>query len=219
MMPHEKRGGGLGPRLLAQIGILVGFVVGWALTPAAVLSGALDASADVSRPGSAGSAGSAGAMIAGVDSPAVGAAAVSAAWRWMLGLGGVPPALLLMVLGWLPESPRYLVAAGKEQEAARVSALRVRARARVSVGGWTRMFVYLCCEGSLSPSSLCALPLIGVRSARLSRPFASSVPPHRVHQVCRCSASPFRPLLMLCNALPTPSPFARPGSRAHLQRD
>jgi SP family xylose:H+ symportor-like MFS transporter len=41
----------------------------------------------------------------------------SSAWRQMLGLGAIPPALILGGLVWLPESPRYLVAAGNERDA------------------------------------------------------------------------------------------------------
>ncbi|KAL1524628.1 hypothetical protein AB1Y20_019516 [Prymnesium parvum] len=40
-----------------------------------------------------------------------------AGWRLMLGLGGVPPALLLLALVRLPESPRHLVATRREREA------------------------------------------------------------------------------------------------------
>ena len=40
-----------------------------------------------------------------------------AAWRWMLGLGAVPPALILLGLMRLPETPRFLVAAGRGREA------------------------------------------------------------------------------------------------------
>lgn len=42
------------------------------------------------------------------------------AWRWMFGLGVVPSALFLLGVVFLPESPRWLVKAGKEQEAARI---------------------------------------------------------------------------------------------------
>ena len=38
----------------------------------------------------------------------------------MLGLGAVPPALILIGLVWLPESPRYLVASGQPERAAAV---------------------------------------------------------------------------------------------------
>ena len=51
--------------------------------------------------------------------PAVGG---SYAWRWMLGIGAVPPALILIALVWLPESPRFLVSSGKEREAQAVLA-------------------------------------------------------------------------------------------------
>eukprot|EP00854_Cymbomonas_tetramitiformis_P001016 gene1016-1542_t len=72
--------------LFINVGILMGFISGWALTP----------------------------------SPAEGVDANSTAWRLMLGLGAVPSALILLVLPWLPESPRFLVAVGREQEAWRV---------------------------------------------------------------------------------------------------
>lgn len=44
----------------------------------------------------------------------------ASAWRSMLGLGAVPPALILIGLVWLPESPRYLVASGQPERAAAV---------------------------------------------------------------------------------------------------
>ena len=39
------------------------------------------------------------------------------AWRLMLGLGAVPPLLILLVLPVMPESPRYLVASGQHERA------------------------------------------------------------------------------------------------------
>ena len=44
----------------------------------------------------------------------------NSAWRHMLGLGAVPPLLILLALGWLPESPRFLVATGNEEAARQV---------------------------------------------------------------------------------------------------
>ena len=39
------------------------------------------------------------------------------AWRWMFGLGLVPSILFLLGVIWLPESPRWLMQAGKSEEA------------------------------------------------------------------------------------------------------
>ncbi len=39
------------------------------------------------------------------------------AWRWMFGLGAVPSIFFFMGVLWLPESPRYLVKAGKNEKA------------------------------------------------------------------------------------------------------
>jgi len=39
------------------------------------------------------------------------------AWRWMFGLGAVPSIFFFMGVLWLPESPRYLVKAGKMERA------------------------------------------------------------------------------------------------------
>ena len=44
------------------------------------------------------------------------------AWRWMFGLGAVPSCLFLLGVLWLPESPRWLMQAGKERQAAKVLA-------------------------------------------------------------------------------------------------
>ena len=45
---------------------------------------------------------------------------ISTAWRLMLGLGAVPPLLILCTLPLMPESPRYLVASGQHERAAAV---------------------------------------------------------------------------------------------------
>ncbi|KAL3902207.1 MAG: hypothetical protein SGPRY_012173, partial [Prymnesium sp.] len=66
--------------LFINLGILVGFLAGYALQ---------------SRPDAPGGWG----------------------WRWMLGLGAIPPALLLLGLCHMPESPRFLVASKREREA------------------------------------------------------------------------------------------------------
>lgn len=42
------------------------------------------------------------------------------AWRWMFGLGVVPSTLFFLGGWWLPESPRWLIKAGKTQAAQRV---------------------------------------------------------------------------------------------------
>ncbi len=44
----------------------------------------------------------------------------SDAWRWMFGLGAVPAVLFFVGVIWLPESPRWLVKAGKELKARQV---------------------------------------------------------------------------------------------------
>ena len=76
--------------LFINVGILAGYLVGWALAPS-VTADAAAAAASSSR-----------------------------AWRYMLGIGALPPALNLLGLLWLPESPRFLVAVGREREAAEV---------------------------------------------------------------------------------------------------
>jgi len=42
------------------------------------------------------------------------------AWRWMFGLGVIPSLLFFIGAMWLPESPRWLVKAGRSQEAGAV---------------------------------------------------------------------------------------------------
>ncbi|OQP59543.1 MFS transporter [Niastella vici] len=39
------------------------------------------------------------------------------AWRWMFGLGAVPSLLFFIGVLWLPESPRWLIKAGRQQKA------------------------------------------------------------------------------------------------------
>ncbi|KAI4665801.1 uncharacterized protein J4E78_003266 [Alternaria triticimaculans] len=41
-------------------------------------------------------------------------------WRWMVGLGALPAAIQFVMLFFLPETPRYLVKAGKTQQARKV---------------------------------------------------------------------------------------------------
>ena len=42
------------------------------------------------------------------------------AWRWMFGLGAIPSLLFVVGVLWLPESPRWLIKAGKEEKATNV---------------------------------------------------------------------------------------------------
>ncbi|RYY34346.1 MAG: MFS transporter [Sphingobacteriaceae bacterium] len=42
------------------------------------------------------------------------------AWRWMFGLGTAPSVIFLLGVLWLPESPRWLVKAGKDEKAKKV---------------------------------------------------------------------------------------------------
>ena len=42
------------------------------------------------------------------------------AWRWMFGLGAVPAVFFFVGVFWLPESPRWLIKAGNQEQAARV---------------------------------------------------------------------------------------------------
>jgi MFS family permease len=47
---------------------------------------------------------------------------VQRGWRWMFGSGALPAALLLVLLVWVPESPRYLVQSGRVDTAASILA-------------------------------------------------------------------------------------------------
>jgi SP family xylose:H+ symportor-like MFS transporter len=42
------------------------------------------------------------------------------AWRWMFGLGAVPSTLFLLGVIWLPETPRWLMKAGRDTQAMKV---------------------------------------------------------------------------------------------------
>lgn len=42
------------------------------------------------------------------------------AWRWMFGLGAIPSGLFFLGVLYLPESPRWLIKAGKEEQAKKV---------------------------------------------------------------------------------------------------
>lgn len=44
----------------------------------------------------------------------------SARWRSMIGIGMLPPLLILACLSLMPESPRWLIATGKDADALRV---------------------------------------------------------------------------------------------------
>jgi PHS family inorganic phosphate transporter-like MFS transporter len=35
------------------------------------------------------------------------AAAIDSVWRWIVGIGAIPPALAILIRWWIPESPRY----------------------------------------------------------------------------------------------------------------
>lgn len=63
-----------------NVGILLGYGVGWALAPLSLNVG----------------------------------------WRWMLAVGAFPPAIILVALVWMPESPRVLFAKGSLDQAATV---------------------------------------------------------------------------------------------------
>ena len=42
------------------------------------------------------------------------------AWRWMFGSGAVPSVLFLTGVLWLPESPRWLIKAGRTTDAEKI---------------------------------------------------------------------------------------------------
>jgi SP family xylose:H+ symportor-like MFS transporter len=42
------------------------------------------------------------------------------AWRWMFGLGAVPSALFLLGVVWLPETPRWLMKAGRDSQGIKI---------------------------------------------------------------------------------------------------
>ncbi|KAF2401616.1 MFS general substrate transporter [Trichodelitschia bisporula] len=46
------------------------------------------------------------------------AAAVDITWRWVVGLGMVPPALAISMRWWIPESPRYILEVEKDPDRA-----------------------------------------------------------------------------------------------------
>jgi sugar porter (SP) family MFS transporter len=81
------------------------------------------------------------------------ALAPAEAWRWMIGLGVLPAAILLVGVALVPETPRFLLARGREREAREVLA-RVAAPDRVDgeiaairaemaaegTGSWSQVF-------------------------------------------------------------------------------
>jgi SP family arabinose:H+ symporter-like MFS transporter len=59
----------------------------------------------------------------------------SSGWRWMLGAEALPALLLLAVLVWVRESPRWLVQAGRESEARQIlEGIGGEAHAREEIG-------------------------------------------------------------------------------------
>ncbi|KQM32165.1 sugar porter family MFS transporter [Sphingomonas sp. Leaf10] len=68
------------------------------------------------------------------------AVAPDLAWRWKLGVAAVPAALFLVLLTGLPQSPRWLTARGRDQEAARAAArLGLDAIPAAETGGTGRL--------------------------------------------------------------------------------
>lgn len=64
------------------------------------------------------------------------AVAPDLAWRWKLGVAAIPAALFLVLLTGLPQSPRWLAARGRDQDAARAAArLGLDAIPAVETGG------------------------------------------------------------------------------------
>ncbi len=55
-----------------------------------------------------------------VFSPSVAGWGQNVAWRWMLGTGIIPAAVLGIGMIWMPKSPRYLVRNGEQDEARRI---------------------------------------------------------------------------------------------------
>lgn len=45
---------------------------------------------------------------------------VGGGWRWMVGLGALPAAIQLLMMGNMPETPRWLIRVGKVEKARRV---------------------------------------------------------------------------------------------------
>ena len=58
-----------------------------------------------------------GQMIAGVICGLLTSVNTGSGWRWMFGLAAIPASLQLLGFGFMPESPRFLVAKQKFREA------------------------------------------------------------------------------------------------------
>ncbi|EDQ89041.1 predicted protein [Monosiga brevicollis MX1] len=63
-----------------------------------------------------------GVLLGYLNSWAFSGLPVSQSWRWMLGLGCLPPVVIMVALFFMPESPRYLLRRGRRDEAFRVLA-------------------------------------------------------------------------------------------------
>ena len=89
------------------------------------------------------------------------------AWRWMFGLGCVPSALFFLGVLWLPESPRYLVKAGKAAKAKEVlerigNAGFVQSTLsdiELSLKGWTKVSYRAVFEKAVRPAVLVGIGL------------------------------------------------------------
>ncbi|MCZ8522662.1 MULTISPECIES: sugar porter family MFS transporter [Paenibacillus] len=78
---------------------------------------------------------------------------VSTAWRWMFGAGAVPGLLFLVLLFFVPESPRWLIKQGRPQEAlttllkihgeelARQEVLAIKASSKEETGSLRQLFL------------------------------------------------------------------------------
>lgn len=90
-------------------------------------------------------------------------------WRWMLGLGTVPPLIALggLATGFFPESPRYLQLVGRGQEAKEVLETLVDAKeAETTLAAWqkdkVRANAFAGCSGLWSTPKRLRMTLAGV---------------------------------------------------------